>query len=578
MASPCGYPDSVRDGLHPYQYFALAKVYLGDFNLDKAKLCIEKMRVNKPLTVENARLIWVLENCYMPINPVPASALKQLNRAMEIVKTERNSRELQELRRELVSKFPNFEWPYFLVDSDSSDQNEGLKKILSINPNNVEALARLVNEHSKNSEAELALRYEYARKAAELDPSREDIQFERPVKIVRSVSPEHLRRVKEIEKLQREKKFVERTYKFIDTSGKNAFYVGPNVSTAKTFSDGLLSVEVTHGSYQYWNKTGDLAFDINASNVRNASEGLCAVRPERYPDGSRWGFVDYKGKNVISPVYLDAMPFQEGMAAVEVCVGMENHLSSKAMWGFINPQGELLIEPIYDHCFPFVQGLAAVVINGKVGFINKDGKFAIPPKYDCARMFSEGLSNVILTDQKNERLFDQYIKPDGSVAFSTEYRFAKGKKLSEVISTHEYLYPKQHEFQNLEKLEYRRPDFHEGLVVRSRETAPNVWKMGFVDKSDDFKISPKFDSAEAFSDGRARVIISEKYGFVNSKGELVIPAKYKSARDFSNGMAAVSCDGENWGYIDTSGKSVTDEIYLEAYSFSGGLAKVGVPQ
>lgn len=573
-AAPCGYPDKVRDGLHPYQYFALAKVYLGDFNLEMAKLCIQKLKRCKPSNKEISKLASILEDCYIPKHPVPAEAVEQLRKAMDIVKTERNSKEMQTIRKDLISKYPDFEWPYFLVSSDANSQvDEELRKILSINSNNVEALARLANSYS---EKDLEKKLLYAKKAKELDPAREDIDLKSYKRTEIKVDPEHARKMTELANSCRETKFVQKAYKFIDKSGKNAFYVGPNVSTAKAFSDGLLLVELSHESRQFWNKSGDLAFDVNATEALNASEGLCAIRPQNFPDGSRWGFVDHQGKSVIASKYLGARAFHDGMAAVKVFVGMRNHMSSKDMWGFINSQDEIQIEPIYDHCFSFKEGLAAVAINGKIGFIDKEGYFVIPPKYDCARPFSEGLANVIYMDQEKQLIFDQYIKPDGKIAFSMNYKIEKGKKLAEILSISHYLSPEHYEFQTEEKFNYRWFDFHDGLTARWLEIAPKVWKIGFRGKKGPFEIAPKFDSAEAFSEGLSKVKVAEKFGYINTKGELIIPAAFKSATDFSDGLAAVSTNGETWGYIDKTGKLVIDEIYLEANPFSEGLAKVGV--
>ena len=53
----------------------------------------------------------------------------------------------------------------------------------------------------------------------------------------------------------------------------------------------------------------------------------------------RWGFIDRQGEMVIEPRFLDAEPFSEGLAAVEI------EVSDDFRWGFIGTDGELSIDP-----------------------------------------------------------------------------------------------------------------------------------------------------------------------------------------------------------------------------------------
>lgn len=62
--------------------------------------------------------------------------------------------------------------------------------------------------------------------------------------------------------------------------------------------------------------------------------------------------------------------------------------------GFINRQGKMVIPFLYDDAMPFNEGYAAVSQNGKWGFISAWGTVLIPLQFDAALMFNEGIGVV----------------------------------------------------------------------------------------------------------------------------------------------------------------------------------------
>ena len=65
-------------------------------------------------------------------------------------------------------------------------------------------------------------------------------------------------------------------------------------------------------------------------------------------------------------------------------------------------------------------------------------------------------------------------------------------------------------------------------------------------------ISCKYNWADSFSEGRARVELNGKYGFIDKTGTKIIPCKYDSADSFRNGRAKVELNGKR-GYVNKSG-------------------------
>ena len=115
------------------------------------------------------------------------------------------------------------------------------------------------------------------------------------------------------------------------------------------------------------------------------------------------------------------------------------------------------------------------------------------------------------------------------------------------------------------KYEYA-DDFSEGLArVKINK------KYGFIDKTGEEVIPCKYEYADDFSEGLARVEINKKYGFIDKTGKVVIPCNYDDVNNFSEGLAVVRKDGE-YGFIDKTGKVVIPWATGFAHDFSDGLA------
>jgi len=103
-----------------------------------------------------------------------------------------------------------------------------------------------------------------------------------------------------------------------------------------------------------------------------------------------------------------------------------------------------------------------------------------------------------------------------------------------------------------------------------------------VDKNGNEIISLKYDTAASFSDGLARVSLSEKCGFVDSSGNEAIPLIYDRAAPFSDGYASVGMRRTNpignWrfnnGIIDKNGMIIVPLDYSRIDNFDENLLRV----
>ena len=134
---------------------------------------------------------------------------------------------------------------------------------------------------------------------------------------------------------------------------------------------------------------GGLGWDFeHIDYIRDFSEGVSAILLERNTIGSddvvfrKWGYIDKRGKRIISCKYDDARDFSEGLAAIKL----------NERWGYIDKNGDQIISCVYDDARDFSEGFAAVAVyvNGilKWGFIDKNGRAIIPP--NLSEQISDG--------------------------------------------------------------------------------------------------------------------------------------------------------------------------------------------
>ncbi|AEH01914.1 WG repeat-containing protein [Lacinutrix sp. 5H-3-7-4] len=98
-------------------------------------------------------------------------------------------------------------------------------------------------------------------------------------------------------------------------------------------------------------------------------------------------------------------------------------------------------------------------------------------------------------------------------------------------------------------------------------------KFGYINKTGEFKIKPKFKNAKNFSEDVAQASIDGKlWGYINRQGEWVVQPKFKKSKAFNSGIAMAVLN-KNWIYINTKGEQVLSDLKTDKiYDFSEGLA------
>lgn len=101
----------------------------------------------------------------------------------------------------------------------------------------------------------------------------------------------------------------------------------------------------------------------------------------------------------------------------------------------------------------------------------------------------------------------------------------------------------------------------------------NKGKWGYIDLEGNIVISPQYESAEEFIDGKALVASNQKYGIIDTLGTVIVPLKYASIGAYNKyGLAQINLGGKvedgvvsggKLGYINQKGEIVLPAKYDE---------------
>lgn len=270
--------------------------------------------------------------------------------------------------------------------------------------------------------------------------------------------------------------------------------IPPIYKNARPFSSGLAMVSPNEKASEpiFIDKQGEVVYD----KVGGISE-------ERIPvmkDG-RWGYLDLSYKTVISPRYLEARVFINGLAIV----------NQNGLLGYIDGNGNVIINPLYEEASPFTDnGLAEVKQNGREFYIDLTGKEV--------KLTAAGGEEAVPVDMQSYRDAEMARKSVNTKMANTEIKY---------------------EFVGEVKEGFR--------LVRASGL------YGFIDMSGKPLTGLQYQEAIEFSGGRAGVKLNNKWGFIDNKGLIVIPVLYsRIIQPFMGGRAQVEKEGKSF-FIDQTG-------------------------
>ena len=341
------------------------------------------------------------------------------------------------------------------------------------------------------------------------------------------------------------------------------------VALAQAGSDYLFPIR-DGKKFGFINRSGKVVVPPKYDAVGQEHEGRISVY-----EGSHAGYIDLSGKVVVPPQYDSADDFKESREIVRV--------GSKA--SLIDPNGTVIGELPHRPLGAFHQGLLRVQASGQVdsngkklptlyGYVDRQAKIVIPPQFMPAGEFPDDPANLPVAGLPKEWV---YLDRTGKIVI----RISQGVHLEN-------------------------PD----SFVNGRLRMKDGFTWGYKDATGAWAIPPKYNDAENFQDGIARVQEGDKWilidvhgktvprdrkkihvigpyseglalatdngllGWVDSDERLAFQMrKYQKAFAFSSGLARFQLD-DLYGYLDKSGKMAIQNQFEDAGDFDHGLARV----
>lgn len=312
------------------------------------------------------------------------------------------------------------------------------------------------------------------------------------------------------------------------------------------FSQGLMAVskEVAGETrYGYMNTQGELTISPYYLEAGAFGEGLAPVKvlvSQEEADENlrqflgagwtgtqgeegmveRYGFINEYGHIVVAPCFLRAYSFADGLAAVEVTPGI---------WGYMTPTGGKAFETLFHWAGDFVGDYAVVSTNGLYGVVDRQGNYVIRPFYES---IAQGDGAFLVYDQGRFRVMNL----EGQWLSSSGFDQGGG--------------------------------FSQGLALVEED---GLW--GYVDQAGQTALAPQYSEAYHFQDGLAWVWVNGRYQYIDCNGRLALVADYVQVSSFSQGYARVK-EGIHFGFIDKTGAEVVPVTYRDAVAVSEGYGLV----
>ncbi|MEO8131888.1 MAG: WG repeat-containing protein [Bryobacteraceae bacterium] len=322
--------------------------------------------------------------------------------------------------------------------------------------------------------------------------------------------------------------------------------------------------------FGFINRSGTVVVPAQYDAVAEPSEGRARITM-----GALSGYVDLEGKVIVEPKYDGTEDFQGGRAVVR----------KESQYSIIDPSGKLIADIPHRVLGQFHQGLLRVQASGRndangkrlptlYGFVDTSGKLAIPPQFMPAGEFSDDPANLAFGGLDREWVY-----------------FDRTGKIIIRVSMGEHL-------------------IAANLFSNGRLLVKEGFNWGYKDSSGAWAIPAKYNDAQNFQSGFARVQEGAKWilidvngnavpedkrklrpvepasdgltlarendvlGWLDAKDELAFPLrKYEEAHSFFSGRARIKLDGL-YGFLDKTGALKIPNAYYSASDFRQGLAFV----
>ncbi|MEK4529881.1 WG repeat-containing protein [Paenibacillus sp. FSL H8-0104] len=332
---------------------------------------------------------------------------------------------------------------------------------------------------------------------------------------------------------------------FINYQGK--FVIKPQFQLARdAFYKGVAVVNRN----QLINSKGKVIFqDKSIEYIGLFNNGLAIAKKN-----GKIGYLNTKGKFVISPTYEEATSFYNQAALVK----------KNGKWALINTKGKLLTTfNIEDKDFGTAyrkSGLFPVKINGLWGSMNYKGQLVVPAEFKSKIEFRGNTLEWGLHRDK----YSAIVRQDGLIiSFNKQY--------SKIGEPQNGLWKIQDNGEGIVDVSGHmivEPQDDQKIIlsgdgsyaIRDMRDESSGWR--FYKKDQKLLFESNYTDIQAFSEDLAAVKLNQKWGFISKKGDIKIPAQYEEANLFQMGSAVIRKNGK-YGLIGTRGEAILPAKYDE---------------
>ncbi|MEH6993085.1 WG repeat-containing protein [Neobacillus drentensis] len=292
--------------------------------------------------------------------------------------------------------------------------------------------------------------------------------------------------------------------------------------------------------------------------------------------GNYWGYINENGVMVIPPQYEFAFDFQDnGLAIVQI----NDH------FGVIDQVGRYVVKPVYDSINPFSEGRAIVLEHHDFYVIDETGKILTPNAFEFIGDYHEGRALFHQLDDQEDSKYG-YLDLQGREVIPPQYQaannFTEGKALVKIKDSVYAMIGLNGE--RLATFNYPYVGMRgEGLLAFQEETNG---KYGYIDEDGNVVISPRFEGAQPFRDGRAVVYKSEdhrkKSGLIGKDGNYILTPEFNDILLLGEQRAAIgkAIDekqpfiGSKYAIANTNGNFLTEYRFFGVMEYVYGIASV----
>lgn len=262
----------------------------------------------------------------------------------------------------------------------------------------------------------------------------------------------------------------------------------------------------------------------------------------------KYGLSDASGNVILKPKYDYLAKFVNGFSMAAL----------NGKYGFIDTRGKEIVPTKYDHVQDFSLGTAGIELEEKWGLVDTTGKVVVVPKYKYPIEFDffTGFAEVAIYDPADkvwgnslygimDTTFKEVVPPKYSSIKWIHFGYIQvglGTKFGLLDPDFKEIFPPKYE--NIAPLT------EELIAVSENE----IWH--FVNTSGKSVNEFAYTAVSYLSDDNlGRVVRNGKIGFIDATGKETIPCKFDEADSFVEGKAKVKLNGQEF-YIDTKGNQI----------------------